>query len=81
MQQRFTAAQSNDASFEVAQKLDAMNHRFQRHRLGKIVVFVAVGTRQITAPDGDNVRHDGVASISGSLGHEFYLPHSPIEFA
>ena len=60
MQQRFAAADGDDGGTQCGQKVEALADGFERHRLGAIVVFVAVGAGQVAAPHGDDVGQDGM---------------------
>ncbi len=56
MQQRFAAADGDDGRAHFAEAVDAPEHFLERHRLGEIVEFVAVGAGEVAAADRDDVR-------------------------
>ena len=58
VEQRFAAAEGNDAGAQFAEMVDAAVHLFGWHGRGKIVIFVAISTSQIAAANGDDVSQD-----------------------
>ena len=66
MQQRLAAADGDHGRAQLAQLVHAAEHGLERHRLGEIVVLVAVFAGQIAAAHGDDVRQQRM--IGGGQG-------------
>src|SRR5262249_47981716 len=60
MEHRLPAGDGDDGRAQLSQAIDAAKHGFERHRLGVVVVFVAVGAGQVASPHGNNVHIHGV---------------------
>ena len=67
MQQRLPTANGHDRRAEFGEAIDTPVHGLNRHRLGDIVVLVAVGAGEIAAPHRDDVRHYGMIDVCQSL--------------
>ena len=67
MQQRLAAADGNDRCAHRAQPVDSLEHFLRRHRLRKIVEFVAVRAGQIAAADGNDMHQQRMARGDKSL--------------
>jgi hypothetical protein len=62
MEQRFAAADGDNACPQVSQMVKPTNHDFGGQGLGKVVIFVAVSTREIAPADGNDVHKNRMAS-------------------
>src|SRR5215470_12136420 len=56
VKQRFAAAECDGQRPERGEPVYATRHLFDRHRLGRLVVFVAIGAGEIAVANGDNLR-------------------------
>ena len=81
VQQRLAAADGDDGGPKIGQAVQPLTHHLQRHRLGMVVVFVAVGARQIAAAHGNDVRHDGMVRGGQPLGDHPNLTDAPVQAA
>lgn len=67
MQQRLAAADGDDGRAEGGEAVDATEHLVERDGLREIVVFVAIRAPQIAAPDGNDVREQGMLGRQQTL--------------
>jgi hypothetical protein len=79
VQQGLAAADGDNRGTETAEVVDALEHDFGVNRAGGVVVFVTVGASEIAAADGDDVRHDGVAGVSGAPGEHSDLAQPALQ--
>ena len=79
VQQGLAAADGDDRGAQAAEVVDALEHDFGVDRTGDVVVFVAVGAGEVAAADGDDVRHDGVAAMSGAPGEHSDLAQPALQ--
>ena len=78
MQQRFAAADGHDRRAQPRQVIDALLHGLERHRLGELVVLVAVLAREIAAAHGDDVRHHRMVGGGQSLGDHLQFANAAL---
>ena len=69
MQQRLATADGDDRRAEGSEAVDAAEHLVERDGLREIVVFVAIGARQIAAPYGNDVREQRMLGREQRLGN------------
>lgn len=55
MHHRFAARDRDDGRAKLRQFIDTLQHHIDRHRIARLVEFVAISTRQITPPHRHNV--------------------------
>jgi len=79
MQQRLAAADGDDGGSQVGQAAKPLAHHFERYGFGMVVVFVAVGAREIAAAHGNDVRHDGMVRGGQPLGDHPNLTDAPVQ--
>ena len=73
MRQRLAAGDADHGRPQPSQVVDAPVHLFQRHRLGDLVVLVAVGAAQVAEAHGDNLRQHRMRSGSQRARHHRVL--------
>ena len=78
VEQRFAAADGDDAGAQAGQHFDPAQHLGGGHGIGDFVVLVAVGAGEIAAPHGDDVRQDGVVLGFDGPGYHARLAHAAL---
>src|SRR5262249_57611186 len=56
VRRRFAAAEGDGQRSELGEPVYATRHLFNRHRFGRLVVFVAIGAGEIASANGDDLR-------------------------
>src|SRR5262245_28695983 len=56
VKQRLAAAEGDGQRSELGEPVYATRHLFNRHRFGRLVVFVAIGAGEIASANGDDLR-------------------------
>src|SRR5262245_29970937 len=60
MHHRFAARDRYDRRPELGELVDPLEHRLDRHRIGGLVVLIAVGAREIASPHRHDVHEYGM---------------------
>ena len=80
MQHRLAAAEGDDRRAKVRELVDARQHLVERHRLGDLVVLVAVAAVDVAAADRhevDEQRMIGMRQAARELPHRPHRPAGP----
>jgi len=74
VKQRLAAADRDHGRAQLGQAVHATQHGGERNRFGEVVIFVAVGTRQVAPTNGHDVRDDWVSPRLHRLRNHLGLP-------
>jgi len=58
MQQRFTAADGDDARAQLGQEVEAAEHSFHTYGLRRAVILIAITAGKVAAPGGNDMSQD-----------------------
>src|SRR5579859_5469015 len=78
MQQRFTAADSNERGAQGSQLVHATIHLFQWNWIREIVIFIAIGAGEIAAPHGNDVDLNWMVRRKQTLRDHFEFAKSAV---
>lgn len=62
VQQRLSATDRHDRRFQIREPVDSPDHLIRRYGRRKIVVLIAISTRQVAAPNGNDMSEQNVPS-------------------
>jgi len=77
MGERLAAGDGDDAGSQATQMVDALDHLSERHRLGDLVIFVAIAAGEVAESRRHDLRHYGVAGKGERAAHHQHFSYLP----